>query len=161
MSITKELFGRLEREGRAADVFAYTMKNENGMQVKILNYGGTIAEIKVPDRNGCFSDVIGGYDCLDSYVRGDGYQGALIGRWGNRINKGKFTLEGKEYSLFINNNSNHFKQFILSSICHCFCSFIQINKPSQMQTIFFKFISQEQLPSTVNRIEEQQNAKHF
>ena len=107
MSINKELFGQLKRDDKVIDIFAYTMKNANGMQVKILNYGGVIAEIKVPDRNGCFSDIIGGYDCLDSYVRGDGYQGALIGRWGNRINKGRFTLEGKEYSLFINDNSNH------------------------------------------------------
>jgi galactose mutarotase-like enzyme len=53
------------------------------------------------------ADVVGGYDDLDSYVRGDGYQGALIGRWGNRIAEGKFTLEGKEYSLFINNGPNH------------------------------------------------------
>ena len=104
MSIKKNLFGVLD-DGR--EVYAYTLKNQNGVQVKILNYGGVLVEIKVPDRNGCFTDVIGGYDCLDSYVRGDGYQGALIGRWGNRIDKGHFTLEGKEYSLFINNGENH------------------------------------------------------
>ena len=104
MSITKSLFGILE-DGRKVD--AYTLQNANGMQVKILNYGGVLVEIKVPDRKGCFTDVIGGYDCLDSYVRGDGYQGALIGRWGNRIDKGHFTLEEKEYNLFINNGENH------------------------------------------------------
>ena len=104
MSIEKSLFGVLEN---GCEVYAYTLRNANGMQVKILNYGGVMVEIKVPDRKGCFTDVIGGYDCLDSYVRGDGYQGALIGRWGNRINKGRFTLEGKDYSLFINNGENH------------------------------------------------------
>ena len=104
MSIEKSLFGELS-DGR--EVYAYTLKNKNGMSVKLLTYGGAIAELRVPDRNGCFSDVVGGYDCLESYVGGDGYQGALIGRFGNRINKGKFTLEGVEYSLFINNNDNH------------------------------------------------------
>lgn len=104
MSIEKSLFGKLA-DGR--EVYAYTLKNSNGMSVKIITYGGAIAEIRVPDRNGCFSDVVGGYDCLESYVGGDGYQGALIGRFGNRINKGKFTLDGVDYSLFINNNDNH------------------------------------------------------
>ncbi len=104
MSIEKKLFGRLE-DGR--EVYSYTMTNKNGMSVKILSYGGAIAELRVPDRNGCFTDVAGGYDGIKSYVEGDGYQGALIGRFGNRIAKGKFTLEGREYSLFINNGENH------------------------------------------------------
>lgn len=104
MSIEKSLFGKLS-DGR--EVYAYTLKNSNGMSAKIITYGGAIAELRVPDRNGCFSDVVGGYDCLESYVGGDGYQGALIGRFGNRINKGKFTLDGVDYSLFINNNDNH------------------------------------------------------
>ena len=102
--IKKELFGTL-KDGR--EVYIYTLTNPSGMEVKILNYGGALVSVKVADRKGCFTDVIGGYDCLDSYVEGDGYQGALIGRWGNRINKGRFTLEGKEYSLFINNGPNH------------------------------------------------------
>lgn len=104
MSIKKKLFGILA-DGR--EVYSYTLKNANGMSAKILNYGGTIVKLKVADRNGCFTDVVGGYDCLESYVGGDGYQGALIGRFGNRINKGKFTLEGVDYTLFINNNDNH------------------------------------------------------
>lgn len=102
--IKKELFGVL-KDGREVDIF--TLTNKNGMEVKILNYGGALVSVKTPDRKGCFTDVIGGYDSLTSYVEGDGYQGALIGRWGNRINRGKFTLEGKEYSLFINNGPNH------------------------------------------------------
>lgn len=104
MSIKKKLFGILD-DGR--EVYSYTLRNANGMKVKIITYGGAITQIKVPDKNGCFTDVIGGYDCLDSYVRGDGYQGALIGRIGNRIAKGRFSLMGKEYKLFINNGENH------------------------------------------------------
>ncbi len=104
MSIKKKLFGVL---ANGTEIYSYTMRNTNGMKVKILSYGGAIAEIKVPDKKGCFTDVVGGYDCLDSYVGGNGYQGALIGRCGNRIARGKFTLEGKDYSLFINNGVNH------------------------------------------------------
>lgn len=104
MSIEKKLFGKLS-DGR--EVYAYTLENANGMSVKILTYGGAIAQIRVPDKNGCFSDVVGGYDDIRSYEFGNGYQGALIGRFGNRINKGKFTLDGVDYSLFINNNDNH------------------------------------------------------
>ncbi|MBO7311093.1 MAG: galactose mutarotase [Clostridia bacterium] len=104
MSIEVKLFGVLS-DGR--EVYSYTLKNTNGMSVKILNYGGAIAELRVPDRNGCFSDVVGGYDCIESYVNGDGYQGALIGRFGNRIDCGKFTLDGVEYSLYTNDGKNH------------------------------------------------------
>lgn len=104
MSIKKELFGRLS-DGR--EVYAYTLENVNGMTARIITYGGAINQLRVPDRNGCFTDVVGGYDCIESYVNGDGYQGALIGRFGNRINKGRFTLDDTEYSLFINNNDNH------------------------------------------------------
>ena len=104
MSIEKKLFGKLS-DGR--EVYSYTLKNANGTSVKILNYGGTLVELNVADRNGKIEDLIGGYDTLDSYVNGDGYQGALIGRFGNRINKGRFTLEGVDYTLFINNGENH------------------------------------------------------
>ncbi len=104
MSIEKKLFGTLS-DGR--EVYAYTLKNAKGTSVKILNYGGTLVELNVADRNGKIEDLIGGYDTLDSYVNGDGYQGALIGRFGNRINKGRVTLEGVDYTLFINNGENH------------------------------------------------------
>ena len=104
MAIVKDLFGKL---ACGAPVYRYTMSNENGMRVAILNFGGAIQSLVVPDREGKLADVVGGYDSVKSYVEGDGYQGALIGRFGNRIAKGKFTLEGKEYTLFINNNSNH------------------------------------------------------
>ena len=104
MSIVKQLFGVLS-DGRC--VHRYTMQNENGMSVSILDFGGAIQQILVPDREGRFTDVVGGYDNLIDYVEGDGYQGAIVGRWGNRICKGKFTLDGKEYNLFINNGVNH------------------------------------------------------
>lgn len=104
MAIVKDLFGTLPC---GTPVYRYTMRNDNGMRVSILNFGGAIQSLCVPDRDGKVADIVGGYDNIESYVNGDGYQGALIGRFGNRIAKGRFTLEGKEYTLFINNNSNH------------------------------------------------------
>ena len=103
MSIEKKAFGILS-DGRK--VSAYTLRNENGMKVKIIDFGGAIVQIKVPDKDGNRVDVVCGYDQLDSYVNGDGYQGALIGRFGNRIGRGKFTLDGKAYKVSINDNAN-------------------------------------------------------
>ena len=101
--ITKTYFGKLEN---GQDVSYYTMKNANGMQVRICEFGGAIMEISVPDRLGRMTDVVGGYDSLYNYTHASGYQGALVGRVGNRIAKGKFTLDGKEYSLYCNNGEN-------------------------------------------------------
>jgi aldose 1-epimerase len=83
------------------------LKNSNGIEIKICTYGGTIVSSIVPDKNGDFHDVILGYDNLDSYLKGDNYFGALIGRFGNRIQYGKFTLNGEEYNLAQNNGENH------------------------------------------------------
>ena len=104
MSVSKAYFGTLA-DGRI--VSEYILKNSSGVKVSLIDYGATVKEIHVPDKNGVFADVVAGYDSLDSYVNADGYQGAVIGRIGNRICKGKFILDGKEYNLFINNGPNH------------------------------------------------------
>ncbi len=104
MSITKECFGKLP-SGETASL--YTLKNRNGMTVKITDFGGAIVSLMTPDREGRFTDIVCGYDNLSDYLRAAGYQGALIGRFGNRINKGKFTLDGVEYSLCVNNGNHH------------------------------------------------------
>lgn len=103
MSIKKKLFGTLD-DGRA--VYSYTLRNDNGMKVKICEYGGAVMQIKVPDKHGAFDDVVCGYSSLNSYVNGDGYQGALIGRIGNRIANGRFTLDGVTYELNKNDGNN-------------------------------------------------------
>jgi aldose 1-epimerase len=77
------------------------------MTVKLSEFGAAIVQLFAPDKNGVFSDVVCGYDDLASYEFGDGAQGAVVGRWANRIAKGKFNLDGKEYSLLINNGENH------------------------------------------------------
>lgn len=104
MSIIKSNFGKT-KEGQSVDL--YTLTNANGMTVKITNYGGIVTSLQVPDKNGQLGDVVLGFDSLDKYLEGHPYFGALIGRYGNRIAKGKFTLNGTEYNLATNNDENH------------------------------------------------------
>jgi len=97
-------FGNLP-DGTAIDL--YTMTNAKGMIVKFITYGGIITELHVPDRNGKLADIVLGFKSLDGYLAGHPYFGALIGRVGNRIAGGRFTLEGKEYRLATNDGANH------------------------------------------------------
>ena len=99
-NITITSFGTLP-DGRATQL--YTLANSQGAQVSISNYGGVIARILVPDRLGRLGDVALGYDMVEKYVANSPYFGALIGRIGNRVANGKFTLDGKTYTLAINN----------------------------------------------------------
>ena len=97
--------------GKAADgtaVESITLKNKNGMTVKVMSLGATITEIDVPDKNGKFANVVLGFDSAEEYESGKNQSfGATVGRVCNRTAKGKFTLEGKEYQLAINNGPNH------------------------------------------------------
>lgn len=102
-TITKEVWGELP-DGQKADL--YTLTNANGMVVKISNYGGIVTQITAADKNGKWEDVVLGFDSLSTYLKGHPFFGALVGRYGNRIAKGKFTLDGKEYTLPINNGPN-------------------------------------------------------
>lgn len=85
----------------------YTLTNKNGMEVRITNFGGIITSVIVPDRNGTMENVVLGFDSLKSYQAGHPYFGSLVGRYGNRIAKGKFTLNDSTYHLAINNGENH------------------------------------------------------
>src|ERR1035437_6600332 len=87
-------------------VTLFTLRNKQGAEAASCNYGGLVVSLKVPDRNGRFGDVVLGYDNLADYIKDSPYFGAMIGRYGNRIAKGKFTLDGKEYTLAINNGPN-------------------------------------------------------
>ena len=101
--ITKHPFGNLDG---GQEIYCYTMKNGNGMTVRICEFGGAIMEIRVPDRWGRMSDVVGGFDSLRDYVLAGGYLGALIGRTGNRIARGKYRIGTKEYQAYCNNGVN-------------------------------------------------------
>jgi len=90
-------------------VSLFTLKNENGMQVKITNWGARITEVRVPDKEGNVEDVVLGHQTLKEYVNAvdKPYFGATVGRYGNRIAKGRFVLDGKEYQLLVNDGPNH------------------------------------------------------
>ena len=103
-SITSEQFGTMP-DGTSIEL--YTLTNTHGMRVKITNYGGIITNLFVTDRNGEIGDVVLGYDNLDSYVKSNPFFGAIVGRYGNRIAGGKFTLNGETFSLVQNNGVNH------------------------------------------------------
>ncbi|HEX4747935.1 MAG TPA: aldose epimerase family protein [Bryobacteraceae bacterium] len=101
--IQRQPFGKTP-DGK--EVFLYTLKSPSGMTVKITNYGGTVTQVIVPDRNRSFGDVVLGFDSLDGYTskNNTAYFGALIGRYGNRIAHGRFTLGGKTYQIPTNDN---------------------------------------------------------
>lgn len=103
VSITKNEFG-ITPEGHKVD--SYTLVNTNGMQVNIINYGGIITSIKVPNKAGIIEEVVLGFDNLEPYTQQHPYFGAIIGRFGNRIAGGKFTIDGHDYTLATNNGAN-------------------------------------------------------
>ena len=104
-TITKASFGKTT-DGQSVDI--YTLKNRRGMEARITNYGGIVVSLTAPDRDGKFADVVLGYNDLETYMRPPfPYFGAIIGRYGNRIAKGRFTLNGVEYKLAVNNGENH------------------------------------------------------
>ena len=102
--MTRDKFGTTS-DGTAVDVF--TLRNSAGVEVRAITYGGIITSLKVPDRSGTMGDIVLGFDSLDGYLKGHPFFGAIVGRYGNRIGKGRFTLDGKTYSLATNNGQNH------------------------------------------------------
>jgi len=102
--IEKTLYGKLS-DGR--EIYQYTLTNKSGATLKVINYGAIVTSLTIPDRNGKFGDVILGYDSLQAYVDDKCFFGAIVGRYGNRIGKGKFKLDGKEYQVTVNEGENH------------------------------------------------------
>jgi len=103
--VKREPFGKTA-DGTAVELF--TLRNSHGTEARIMTYGGIVVSLKVPDRRGRMEDVVLGYDTLDGYLKDNGpYMGALIGRYANRIAKGRFSLNGTEYTLAQNNGENH------------------------------------------------------
>ena len=100
LPITKRPFGKLP-DGTAVDI--YTLRNKNGLEAEITNYGGAVVSLKTPDRVGRMADIVLGYDSPSGYASDTSYFGALIGRYANRIAGGKFKLGGVEYQLAQNN----------------------------------------------------------
>ena len=102
--VTRERFG-VAPDGKPVDV--YTLVNARGIRTRILTYGGIIQTLETPDRTGKLDDVVLGFGDLQGYVKSSPYFGAIVGRYGNRIARGRFTLEGRTYTLATNNGPNH------------------------------------------------------
>ena len=104
MAVTQSTFGAMP-DGTKIDLF--TLTNAHGVEVRVITYGAVIVSIKAPDRRGHFDDIVTGFDTLDGYLTRSRYFGAVVGRYGNRIANGRFTLDGKTYELATNNGRNH------------------------------------------------------
>lgn len=104
MNIRKRLFGATPT-GKAVEL--YTLANDSGAECEIMTYGGILVSLRVPDRNGQSDDVVLGYDMLEGYLTNLPYFGAIIGRYANRIARGTFVLNGREYTLARNNGEHH------------------------------------------------------
>jgi aldose 1-epimerase len=103
-SVTRAPFGALP-DGTAVEMF--TLTNAGGLEVRAMTYGGIIVSLKTNDRAGKLADIVLGYDDLDGYVKKNPFFGTIVGRYGNRIAKGRFTIDGKTYTLATNNGPNH------------------------------------------------------
>lgn len=103
-TLTEAPFGTLADGGK---VTLYTLTNASGAEVKIINLGAIVVSLKVPDRTGTLRDVVLGYDDLAGYVADKSFIGTVVGRYGNRIAAGKFTVDGKSYQLDLNDGANH------------------------------------------------------
>ena len=107
--MSREAWGKADGQ----DVFLYTLTNKNGLEAKITNWGATVTELRVPDKDGKLDDIVLGFKTLDGYLKGDGkktnpaYFGGIIGRYCNRIGGASFKLDGKDYPLAKNNGANH------------------------------------------------------
>ncbi len=104
LSVAEAPFGKLPTGEQTT---LYTLTNANGVVVKVTNYGGVITSINTPDKAGKMGDIILGFDNIDGYLKNKSYFGALIGRYGNRIGKAQFDIDGKTYKLDVNNGINH------------------------------------------------------
>jgi aldose 1-epimerase len=102
--LTSQPFGTAP-DGQPIDIFK--LSNLHGMEIRVMTYGGIIVSLKTPDKAGQTEDIVLGHDDAGAYFTNPPFLGAIIGRYGNRIAKGKFTLDGHEYTLATNNNANH------------------------------------------------------
>lgn len=102
--ITRAAFGATA-EGESVET--YTLRNASGIEMRVISLGGIITHLKTPDRDGVMADIVLGLDSVDAYLTKSPYFGAIIGRYGNRIGKARFTIDGTEYPLAANNGPNH------------------------------------------------------
>jgi aldose 1-epimerase len=102
--IARKIFGRMHDD---TPVYLFTLKNQKGSEITITNFGAIVVSVNVVDKNGDLGDVVLGYDSLPEYIKDKAYLGAIVGRYGNRIASGKFSLDGITYTLAQNDGANH------------------------------------------------------
>jgi aldose 1-epimerase len=103
-TLKREVFGKTA-DGKSVEIF--TLSNSHGLKARVMTWGATLVSMDAPDRAGKLADITLGFDSLDGYLGTHPYFGVIAGRYANRIAKGKFTLDGKEYTLAVNNGANH------------------------------------------------------
>lgn len=101
--IRKSTFGKMPNN---QEVYLFTLKNQNGVEVDVINYGATIVAFRIPTKSGNIDDIVLGYDSLDGYISGGSFFGAICGRYANRISGSKFNIDGSEYSVTKNEGEN-------------------------------------------------------
>ena len=104
MNVQRQAFGRTP-DGQAVEV--YTLISDKGIRARVMTYGATLVSLEVPGRTGKLADIVLGHEALDGYIRNSPYFGSIVGRYGNRIAKGQFILDGATYKLAANNGENH------------------------------------------------------
>ena len=148
-TIPQEEFGKLP-DGRVVN--RYTLKNRNGVIAKVMDYGAILTELWVPDKSGRSANIVCGFDNLDQYLAGHPFFGATTGRYANRIAKGRFTLEGREYTLATNNGPNHLHGGVKGFDKQLWKSEPLTGKSGQ-QSVRFTYVSkdgEEGYPGTLN-----------
>lgn len=104
MNLEKEILGKTSD---GMEIEQFTLSNAQGMKVKVISFGATLTSVQVPDRNGRLAEVTLNLDSVEQYLAGHPCLGSVCGRYANRIAKGKFTLDGQQYTLAVNNGPNH------------------------------------------------------
>jgi len=133
------------------EIKLFTLTNHSGVTAEITNYGGKVVSIIVPDKNGVFKDVVLGFDHIDDYISGNPYFGALIGRYANRIRKGKFSLLGKEYQLVKNNGENHLHGGIVGYNDVVWdATFLDNNKEQSLELNYLSIDGEESYPGNLS-----------
>jgi aldose 1-epimerase len=138
-AVKQEVFGTLP-DGREAKIF--TLTNKNGLEARVTEYGAILVSMKTPDASGKLADITHGYDTLEGWLTNTSYFGATVGRFGNRIARGKFTLDGREYTLATNNNPGGIP-------CHLhgglkgFDKVLWSGKPTDSNGVEFTYVSKD------------------
>lgn len=137
--VKQEVFGKMP-DGREVKIF--TLTNKNGLKARVTEYGAILVSMETPDKSGKSADITHGYDTLEGWLTNTSYFGATVGRFGNRIAHGKFTLEGKEYSLATNNDPGGIPCHLHGGI-KGFDKVLWSGKPAGTNGVEFTYVSKD------------------